>query len=60
LILIDAEQVRRGWVQPIARASPRPAAHRRCAALFEQHVALCQTVRPVMHRLRDIIKEELA
>jgi ribulokinase len=58
--LIDAERVRRGWVQPTARASPRPAAHRRYAALFEQYVALYQAVRPVMHRLRDIAKEEPA
>jgi sugar (pentulose or hexulose) kinase len=55
--LLSADQVRRGWVQPAARASPRPAAHARYAALFEQYLALYAAARPVMHRLRDIATE---
>jgi sugar (pentulose or hexulose) kinase len=55
--LLGADQVRRGWVQPAARASPRAAAHARYAALFEQYLALYIAVRPVMHRLRDITTE---
>lgn len=56
--LIDADQVRSGWVQPRPRATPSAAAHRQYAALFEQYVALYIAVKPVMHRLRDIVKEE--
>jgi xylulokinase len=52
--LIDADQVRRGWVQPKARAAPRTEAHQRYADLFEQYLALYLAARPVMHRLRDI------
>ncbi len=56
--LIDADAVTRGWVQPRARAVPRADAHQRYAALFEQYIALYPAVRPVMHRLREIVKEE--
>ena len=56
--LIDADQVTRGWVQPKARASPRADANRRYAALFEQYIVLYPAIRPVMHRLREIVKEE--
>ena len=52
--LIDAEQVRRGWVQPVPRAVPRPDAQRRYDALFEQYVALYPVLRPVMHRLHEL------
>ena len=58
--LIDAEQVRHGWVEPKPRALPSAAAHRRYAALFEQYVALYEAAKPVMHRLREIVKQEPA
>jgi ribulokinase len=58
--LIDADAVRRGWVRPKARASPQPQAHARYSALFEQYVALYPALKPVMHRLREIAKEEPA
>lgn len=56
--LIDAAAVRRGWVTPVRRAMPDPAAHARYDALFEQYVALYPALKPVMHRLRDITTEE--
>ncbi|MBC8058973.1 MAG: hypothetical protein H7Y61_20590, partial [Rhizobiales bacterium] len=55
--LIDADTVRRGWVEPMHRASPEPRARGRYDALFAQYVALYPALRPVMHRLRDIAKE---
>jgi len=55
--LIDEDQVKRGWVQPTPRASPRADAHRRYAALFEQYLTLYPALKPVMHRLREIVKE---
>jgi xylulokinase len=52
--LIDADQVRRGWVQPAERARPGGDAQRRYDALFGQYVALYPALRPVMHRLREL------
>jgi xylulokinase len=52
--LIDGAQVRQGWVEPVMRATPQPAAHARYSALYQQYVALYPALRGVMHRLRDI------
>ncbi|MDE3012060.1 MAG: hypothetical protein KGI67_14340, partial [Pseudomonadota bacterium] len=52
--LIDAEQVRRGWVTPVQRALPDPAAGALYTRLFEQFVASYLAARPVMHALRAI------
>jgi ribulokinase len=58
--LIDADTVRRGWVQPVHRASPEPRAHACYSALFAQYVALYPALKPVMHGLRRIAREECA
>jgi xylulokinase len=55
--LIDAAQVRRGWVDPVLRAAPQPAAHARYSALYQQYVALYPALLDVMHRLRGIAAE---
>jgi ribulokinase len=52
--LVDADAVRRGWVRPVLRATPRPAAHAVYDALFEQYKALYPALKPAMHRLRAI------
>ena len=57
--LIDAETVRRGWVQPVQRALPRSNFHAKYSALFEQYLALYTAIRPVMHRLRALASESV-
>jgi ribulokinase len=52
--LIDAAAVQRGWVQPVLRASPQPAAQAAYQTLFEQYVALYPALKPVMHRLASL------
>ena len=52
--LLDADQVRRGWVAPVLRAEPDSARQAVYAALYEQYVALYPALKPVMHRLRRI------
>ncbi|HKW84762.1 MAG TPA: FGGY-family carbohydrate kinase [Burkholderiaceae bacterium] len=51
--LIDAAQVRRGWVTPAPRADPDPASHAAYAQLFESYVALYPALKPAMHALRQ-------
>jgi ribulokinase len=58
--LINAETVHSGWVQPAHRATPSAQAHARYNALFEQYVALYPALKPIMHRLRAITREEPA
>jgi ribulokinase len=55
--LVDADAVRRGWVQTRQRAVPDSKAHARYSALFEQYVALYPALKPVMHRLRAIAQQ---
>lgn len=55
--LIDGDEVRRGWVRPVPRASPDAKAHRRYAELFEQYIALYPAIKPVMRRLHEITRE---
>ena len=50
--LIDAAQVRRGWIAPAPRAAPDPASHAAYARLFDSYIALYPALRPVMHALR--------
>ena len=52
--LIDAAEVRRGWVQPVQRALPSAEAHAAYTAYFEQYVALYPALKPVMHRLHAL------
>lgn len=49
--LIDDEALVRGWVQPVLRARPDPAAQAVMAALYEQYVMAWPALAPVMHGL---------
>ena len=50
--LITADDVRRGWVQPVQRALPDAAAHAAYAAFYSEYVALYPALKPAMHALR--------
>jgi xylulokinase len=52
--LIDEATVRRGWVQPVPRALPQPAAHRAYTALFAHYQAAYPALKPLMHGLRQL------
>jgi ribulokinase len=52
--LIDAAAVRRGWVQPVQRALPRPAAHAAYTALYAHYQAAYPALKPLMHGLRRL------
>lgn len=51
--LISAGAVRQGWVTPVPRTTPNPAAHLAYNDLFSQYVDLYPALRPAMHRLRN-------
>jgi sugar (pentulose or hexulose) kinase len=52
--LIDAAAVRRGWVQPVQRALPRPAACAAYDALFVHYQAAYPALKSLMHGLRQL------
>ncbi len=52
--LIDEAAVRRGWVQPVQRALPRPDAHATYSALFAHYQAAYPALKPLMHGLRQL------
>ena len=49
--LLNAEQVRKGWVSLKPRASPRPEASVRYRKLFASYKALYPALKDVMHTL---------
>lgn len=50
--LIDADAVRRGWVDPVLRATPDASAHAAYEGLFADYLALYPALKPTMHRLQ--------
>ncbi len=52
--LINADDVRRGWVKPVQRSLPDAAAHAAYCAFYDQYVALYPALKPAMHALRAI------
>ena len=52
--LLDDAAVRRGWVQPVQRALPRPAARAAYDALFAHYQAAYPALKPLMHGLRQL------
>ena len=52
--LIDEAALAAGWVQPVLRASPDPAARPVMAALYEQYVAAGVALAPVMQGLARV------
>ena len=51
--LVGADDVRRGWVDLVPRATPDPAATRRYAPLYETYKSLYPALRTTMHDLND-------
>jgi sugar (pentulose or hexulose) kinase len=49
--LVSADDVRRGWVTLVPRATPRPRAAGRYARLFASYKALYPALKPTMHDL---------
>jgi ribulokinase len=55
--LIDADDVKKGWVVPVERALPNAKAHNIYNALFKQYIALYPALKTTMHNLRLIAAE---
>ncbi|MCX7275845.1 MAG: FGGY-family carbohydrate kinase [Burkholderiales bacterium] len=51
--LISADAVRQGWVTPLPRTTPQPAAHAAYNHFFQQYVELYPALKSTMHRLRQ-------
>jgi sugar (pentulose or hexulose) kinase len=51
--LIGADAVRQGWVTPLPRTTPQPAAHAAYNHFFQQYVELYPALKSTMHRLRQ-------
>jgi len=51
--LVNDEQVRKGWVRLVSRATPRPAATAAYRQVFETYVAAYPALKPTMHALRS-------
>jgi xylulokinase len=51
--LVGADDVRRGWVDLAARASPLPAATQRYEPLYQTYTSLYPALRATMHDLHD-------
>jgi xylulokinase len=50
--LANDAQVRKGWVQLVSRATPRPAATAAYRRVFETYVDAYPALKPTMHALR--------
>ena len=53
--LASADDVRRGWVTLVARASPHAAATAVYDRLFQSYKELYPALNPTMHALADVV-----